>query len=108
MVFVRPGLSRTSFLPIPFAKSFGGIAFTAQSVLPLYEDDPSVVALPFRDMPYQIGISWLKEHRLTKAEKAFVEACTERAAELRAGAAPIRPRGTGFVADLVRKIANKH
>lgn len=91
-----------------YAKSFGGIAFTAQSVLPLYEDDPSVVALPFRDMPYQIGISWLKEHRLTKAEKAFVEACTERAAELRAGAAPIRPRGTGFVADLVRKIANKH
>ena len=90
-----------------YAKSFGGVAFTAQSVLPLYEDDPSVVALPFRDMPYEIGVSWLKEHRLTQAEEEFVETCANRAAEMRAGATPIHPRGAGLVADLIRKIANK-
>ena len=45
-----------------FAKGPGCISFTAQSVLPLFKDDTSVVALPFLGMPYQIGISWLRTH----------------------------------------------
>ena len=67
-----------------FAKAGNGVAFTAQSVLPLFKDDPDVVALPFHSMPYEVGISWLRTHQLSQAEAAFVEACRQRAAEMHA------------------------
>ena len=89
-----------------FAKSGSGVAFTARSVLPLYEDDPSVVALLFRDMPYEVGVSWLASHRLSEAEEAFVEACRTRRDELAAEAARGRHPGVGgLVGDLVRRFA---
>lgn len=90
-----------------FAKSGSGVAFTARSVLPLYEDDPSVVALLFRDMPYEVGVSWLATHRLSEAEEAFVEACRARRDELAAEAARggRRPGMGGLVGDLVRRFA---
>lgn len=65
-----------------FAKGSGCISFTAQSVLPLFKDDTSVVALPFLGMPYQIGISWLRTHVPDEDERAFIEACQARAKEL--------------------------
>lgn len=90
-----------------FAKSGSGVAFTARSVLPLYEDDPSVVALLFRDMPYEVGVSWLATHRLSEAEEAFVEACRARRDEFAAEAARggRRPGMGGLVGDLVRRFA---
>ena len=65
-----------------FAKGSGCISFTAQSVLPLFKDDTSVVALPFLGMPYQIGISWLRTHVPDEDERAFIEACQARAKKL--------------------------
>ena len=65
-----------------FAKGRGCISFTAQSVLPLFKDDASVVALPFLGMPYQIGISWLRTHVPDDAEQAFIETCKARGREL--------------------------
>lgn len=73
-----------------YAKSYGGIAFTAQSVLPLYEDDPSVIALPFRGMPYEVGISWRHDHALDEAEQVFVDACVKK----------VRPTLTGRLREL--------
>lgn len=55
-----------------------GVAFTAQSVISLYKDDASVVALPMPGMSYTIGISWLRGHELTPAEQSFVEACVAK------------------------------
>lgn len=94
-----------------FAKAGTGVAFTAQSVLPLFKDDPDVVALPFRSMPYEVGVSWLRGHVLTPAEEAFVQACKARAEQLRreptAGA-----RGTagkpGLLHALAHKVSRKH
>lgn len=56
-----------------------GIAFTARSVLSLYADDASVVAIPIEGMPYEIGISWRRDHALDEAEQAFVDACVKKA-----------------------------
>lgn len=62
-----------------FAKDGAGIAFTARSVLPLFADDQSVVALPFTGMPYQVGVTWAQDHALTPAEHDLVRLCKERA-----------------------------
>ena len=62
-----------------YAHDGRGVAFTARSVLPLYEDDASVVALPIEGMPYEIGISWRADHELDEAERTFVDACVARA-----------------------------
>ncbi len=62
-----------------YAHDGRGVAFTARSVLPLYADDASVVALPVEGMPYEIGISWRADHELDDAERAFVDACIARA-----------------------------
>ncbi len=92
-----------------FAKSGSGVAFTARSVLPLYEDDRDVVALLFRGMPYEVGISWLATHRLTDAEEAFVAACRRRGTELSARVEDGMSRtGAGsFVDGLVRRFVGK-
>ena len=68
-----------------FARDGRGLAFTAQSVLPVYADDASVVAVPVEGMPYEIGVSWKAGRELMEGERRFVEACEARAAELRAG-----------------------
>ncbi len=60
----------------------GGVAFTAETLLPLYADDDAVVALPFVGMPYEVGVSWLATHELTDAERRFVDACERRSREL--------------------------
>lgn len=100
-----------------FAKSGQGVAFTAQTVIPLYEDDRDVVALPFVGMPYEVGVSWARGHELTDAERAFVHACRRRSAELgfgetgdeeaKAGSQPERhredPSHEGMLKSLLRR-----
>lgn len=92
-----------------FAKAGTGVAFTAQSVLPLFKDDPDVVALPFPSMPYEVGVSWLRAHALTPAEEAFVQACERRSRELEAQATGRRGRlgVEGLAAGLLKRLAGK-
>ena len=92
-----------------FAKAGTGVAFTAQSVLPLFKDDPDVVALPFPSMPYEVGVSWLRAHALTPAEEAFVQACERRSCELEAQATGRRGRlgVEGLAAGLLKRLAGK-
>lgn len=90
-----------------FAKGHGCVSFTAQSVLPLFKDDASVVALPFRDMPYRVGISWLRTHTPDAAELAFIEACRQRSAEIASQKEPpAQTKGKpGLLSSLARRFA---
>ena len=93
-----------------FAKGSGCISFTAQSVLPLFKDDMSVVALPFLGMPYQIGISWLRTPVPDEDERAFIEACQARAGELRHESNDTQPgqaSAFGRAASLLRKLTGR-
>ena len=93
-----------------FAKGSGCISFTAQSVLPLFKDDTSVVALPFLGMPYQIGISWLRTHVPDEDERAFIEACQARAGELRYESNDTQPSqasAVGRATSLLRKLTGR-
>lgn len=93
-----------------FAKGSGCISFTAQSVLPLFKDDTSVVALPFLGMPYQIGISWLHTHVPDEDERAFIEACQARAGELRYESNDTQPSqasAVGRATSLLRKLTGR-
>lgn len=67
-----------------------GIAFTARSVLSIYESDTSVVAIPIEGMPYEVGISWRHDHALDEAEQVFVDACVKK----------VRPTLTGRLREL--------
>lgn len=93
-----------------FAKGPGCISFTAQSVLPLFKDDTSVVALPFTGMPYQIGISWLRTHKPDEDEQAFIEACEVRAKELQEKSDSkerIRPSAAGRATNFLRRLTGR-
>lgn len=93
-----------------FAKGPGCISFTAQSVLPLFKDDTSVVALPFTGMPYQIGISWLRTHTPDEDEQAFIKACEVRAKELQQKSDSkerIRPSAAGRATNFLRRLTGR-
>ena len=93
-----------------FAKGPGCISFTAQSVLPLFKDDTSVVALPFTGMPYQIGISWLRTHTPDEDERAFIDACRARAKELQDEPGQKqrqRPGAQGRAASFLRRLTGR-
>lgn len=62
-----------------FAREARGVAFTARSVVEHYPADPNMTARPFSSMPYQIGISWLRSHKLSPGEKTFVQYCHQTA-----------------------------
>ena len=93
-----------------FAQGPGCISFTAQSVLPLFKDDTSVVALPFTGMPYQIGISWLRMHTPDEDERAFIEACEVRAKELQQKSDSkerIPPGAAGRATNFIRRLTGR-
>lgn len=110
---VRPADITTSSEMIwlhQFAKGSGCISFTAQSVLPLFKDDTSVVALPFLGMPYQIGISWLRTYVPNEDEWAFIKACQARAKELEEEPGSERrshPHVPGRASSLLRKLTGR-
>lgn len=58
-----------------FARDGRGAAFTAQTVLPAFENDDKVVAVPMRGYPYEIGVARRTDAELAARTVAFIDYC---------------------------------